>query len=231
MDKVIFMPFDPTNPMYMSTTVFEYGPQQRDKSGNLGGHNKNQLTVDHDLAKGNNAFQVWYNGKTNPLLASVSSGQVYIRGHGMPGENIIEGGRGGEKVPYDEVVNRLITSGLRKTFAGKIKCYNCHSAETIDPTDKISYSIIQTDGQAFAQLIADEMYARGYKHCTFYGYVGAIDSQPKDGSEGKHKYVRVKIIKNGKMIQEELGRASESRFEFYPNPIPKKKNFFKNLFS
>lgn len=46
-----------------------------------------------------------------------------------PATSPSRGGRGGERVDYDEVVDRLLQSGLRKTFAGKIKCYSCHSAE------------------------------------------------------------------------------------------------------
>lgn len=221
--KVLFMPFDTRLPSIM-TAQFEYGAIQ-------GGDNKNQLTIDHELNKGNVAVQVWYDGKKNPFLAGMNDGQIYIRGHGMPGENLIEGGRGGEKVRYTEVVNRLIKSGLKKTFTGKIKCYNCHSAETIDPAGNLWAAVTETGGMPFAQLVADEMYARGYRACTFYGYVGSIDSLPKDGSAGKHKYVRAKVFNNGKYEQVEMGRVSESRFQFYPVVVPKKPNFFQKIFA
>ncbi len=212
------MPFDMRQPTAMSAQ-FEYGDLK-------GGQNKNQLTIDHDLAKGHDARQVWYDGKRNSFLAGMHDGQLYIRGHGMPGENMIEGGRGGEKVRFDVVVDRIVKSGLPKTFSGKIKCYNCHSSESIDPTGSISPRISETNGECFAQLMADEMYSRGYKKCTYHGYAGSIDSLPKDGSSGVHKYVRT-VVK-GKQV--ESGRVSEARTQFTPNVVPKKKSLLAGLF-
>jgi hypothetical protein len=223
-DKLLFMPFDTRSIGTIGPALREYGATGQ------GAQQKNQLTIDHDLAKGKVAVEVWYNGKKNTFVQGMTTGQIYIRGHGMAGENIIEGGRGGEKLRYDDVVDRLIKSGLSKAFTGKIKCYNCHSAESIDPTGLISASIVETGGAAFAQLIADEMYHRGYRSCTFYGYEGAIDSLPKDGSQGTHKYRRglVKGL-DGKSRQQEMGRVSENRFEFTPNPRPKPPSFGKVL--
>jgi len=62
-------------------------------------------------------------------------------------------------------------------------------------------------------MVADELYTRGFKLCKFYGYIGSIDSNVKDGSSGVHKYVRVTDGKGG---QVEAGRVSESRVEFKP---------------
>ena len=221
--KALFMPYDPQGPIMSAQK--EYGVW-----AHFGAGNANQLTIDHELAKGNtDARQVWFDGKRNAFLAGMQDGQVYIRGHGMPGENRIEGGRGGEKVRFDVVVDRLIKSGLPKSFVGKIKCYNCHSAETIGVEGSVNSRVTETNGMPFAQLIADEMFARGYKKCTFYGYVGSLDSMPKAGSQGTHKYVRHKVIVNGKAVQAEMGRVSESRFQFFPNPAPKKPGFMKKL--
>jgi hypothetical protein len=74
---------------------------------------------------------------------------------------------------YD-VASRLIQSGLRTSFDGKIKCYNCHSAEG-------------TSG--FAQSLADTMFAKGFVRCTFWGYSGQLssaygDDRHKSSSEG-----------------------------------------------
>ncbi|MES3035442.1 MAG: hypothetical protein V4813_15690 [Gemmatimonadota bacterium] len=219
--KVFFMPFDPTkNP----AAVKEYGNTPT-------GFNKNQAMIDHELAKGNVATQVWFTGKKDPFLAGMHDGQVYIRGHGMPGANTVEGGRGGENLKYTDVVARLIKSGLPKTFTGKIKCYNCHSAETVDPTGLISREIVETHGEAFAQLLADEMFSKGYKKCTFYGYQGSIDSMPKDGTGGRHKFVRG-LVKgtDGISKQVELGRVSDFRHQFKPKSMPKKPTFMGMLF-
>ncbi len=210
-DKLFYMPFD-VNGTNILAAQFEYGNME-------GGYNKNQIEIDREIAKGNVATQVWFDGKKDPFLAGMGNGQIYIRGHGMPGFRSIEGGRGGERVNYTTVVDRLIKSGLRKTFSGKIKCFNCHSAET-----GVIGSDPEVEGPPFARLIADEMYTRGYKSCTFYGYVGAIDSFAKDGSAGKHKYARGK----GNV---ELGRASEGRIQFKPTIRFHKPNIFQRLFA
>lgn len=208
-DKVIFMPFDPKHSGYLAAQ-YEYGRIP-------GGLDKNQQEIDREFTKGNRAVQVWW-GKTgvwwrlghkDPFLASMQDGQIYIRGHGMAGNTVIEGGRGGEKVSYKTVVDRLIDAGLSKTFRGKIKCFNCHSAEADDDQGRAAGYFA---GVPFAQLIADELYSRGYKKCTVYGYTGRIDSFAKDGSAGKHKYVRE--YRNGAMV--EAGRASQSRTPFPP---------------
>lgn len=104
-------------------------------------------------------------------------------------------------------------------------------SESIDPTRLISQSIAETNGACFAQLLADEMYARGYKKCTYFGYAGSIDSNPKDGSSGKHKYVRATVKVRNSMKQVEQGRVSEARTQFTPNVILKKKSFLAKLFS
>lgn len=220
--KVFFMPFDA---MKSPAAFKEYG-------NTATGFNKNQAMIDHELAKGNTAQQVWYTGKKSPILAGMQDGQIYIRGHGMPGANTVEGGRGGENLKYTEVVSRLIKSGLPKTFTGKIKCYNCHSAEKVDPTGNAFKEVYETGGEAFAQLVADELYSRGYKQCTFYGYVGSIDSMPKDGTGGRHKFVRG-LVKgsDGVSRQVEMGRVSEFRQQFTPRATPKKTSFLKSLFA
>ena len=115
-------------------------------------------------------YEVWYTGAEDPLLRSLGDGHIYIRGHSLPDLGKIgipvPGRRGlGATLEPKEVAKRLQESGLNpKTFKGKIKCYNCHSAEAGE------YS--------FAQLLADEMWALGYTDCTYFGYEGAIDSIP-----------------------------------------------------
>jgi hypothetical protein len=214
--KIFFMPYDPNHPMYMAAQL-EYG--------SAGGPDMNKLQkdIDFEAGKGNSAFAVWYKPKTkDPFIQSLNTGQIYIRGHGMPGFKSIEGGRGGERIDYDVVVDRLIESGLRKAYAGKIKLFNCHSAENGKPgTDP------ECVGPPFARQVADELYSRGYKSCTFYGYFGSIDSFAKDGSKGKHHYVREVV--NGKQV--ELGRVSDARVEFKPQVKLRKPNFIQKLFS
>ena len=204
-DKVYFMPYDPNHPSFLPAQ-FEYG--------SAGGSDMNKLMkdVDHEESKGNVAIPVWYQpGRRSAFMMSLDRESVYVRGHGMAGFRSIEGGRGGERINYVTLSDRLIESGLPKSFSGKIKLFNCHSAES---------GLVGSDpecvGHPFARLVADEMYQRGYRACTFYGYVGRIDSFVKDGSNGKHHYIR--DIVNGRM--EEVGRASQGRIQFKPNPLP-----------
>lgn len=220
-DKIMYMPFDEREQSILSAKL-EYG--------DAGTQQNNAKFTEHELAKGKTAAAVWYKGRRSTKLAGMSGGQIYIRGHGMPGQNTIEGGRGGESVRYDEVVKRMIKSGLKKTFSGKIKCYNCHSAETTSMEGNMDGRVIETNGMPFAQLIADEFYAAGYKNCTFFGYIGSLDSFTKDGSQGTHRYRRATVFENGKMKQVEMGRMSENRFQFYPVPVPRKPVGLQKLF-
>jgi hypothetical protein len=114
-------------------------------------------------------YEVWYMGQEGPLLRSLGDGHVYIRGHSMSGLGTI-GLPGGSKgnlkseLKPKVVAGRLQASGLKTKFAGKVKCYNCHSAEA---------------GEfSFAQQLANEMWALDYKSCAYFGYEGAIDSNP-----------------------------------------------------
>ena len=124
-------------------------------------------------------------------------------------------------IDFDVVADRLIASGLPKTFSGKIKLFNCHSAESGAPG-----SDPECVGPPFARQVADELYSRGYKHCTYFGYVGSIDSFAKDGSEGKHHYIRKNVL--GK--QTEVARASDGRIQFHPTVKIRTPNIFQRLF-
>ncbi|WP_284321298.1 hypothetical protein [Dyella acidisoli] len=95
-----------------------------------------------------------------------------------------------------EVFNRLKQSGLKESFEGKIKCYNCHSAEGYP---------------CFAEALADEFEAAGYTRCRIYGYRGALSSK-YDGVKG-HK-TSMGVFKEGDMEREE--RASAVRVLVYP---------------
>lgn len=213
-DKVFYMPYDPNDPNIMFTKM-EYGDT-------AGGLNKNQIQIDHEINNGKSAVEVWYNGKKDPQISSMGTGQIYIRGHGMPGFISIEGGRGGERIDYQTVAERLKKSGLPKTFQGKIKCFTCHGAES----GKVGTDSQIVDGRPFARALADEMYTLGYKNCTYYGYLGAVDSFAKQGSQGMHKYAR-EVIK-GKQV--EMGRASDARIQFTPKITFKKRSLFKKVF-
>jgi len=202
-DKLFFLPYSPDHQGIIFARQ-EYG------SGiNNTGLNHMRKEIEHELfdkEHANRPYALWYEPAVrNPFLASMNNGNILIRGHGMPGCKSIEGGRCGERVDYNVVVDRLVESGLSRQFNGRIKMFNCHSAEAAEPDGSP-----ECVGTPFAQLMADELSSRGYRSCTFFGYHGAIDSVPKMGPYGKHHYRR--IIVRGR--QAATGRASEVRQEF-----------------
>lgn len=67
-----------------------------------------------------------------------------------------------------EVAKRLRDMGLDQNFNGKIKCYNCHSAE---------------GSPNFATELSNELALLGYNSCGVYGYTGALSSM----YSGAHK--------------------------------------------
>jgi len=188
--------------------------------------------IDHALDQDNVAQQVWFTGKKNPFMSGMQARHIYIRGHGLSGAGFILARRRSTYYKYTEVVSRLITSGLPKTFSGKLKCYHCHSAESIDPSGSADSHVFETRGVAFAQIVADELYARGYRNCTYYGYEGGIDAMPKDGTGGRHMFVRGFLVgSDGKSRNNaELGRVSDFRRQFTPRSVPTKRSMLGMLF-
>ncbi len=174
------MPYDPGN------TAIICAKHEYHVNGNNGvGMKKNANTLMDDVEAGNAAGVVWYCPDSQPLKGVKGRGdEILIRGHGMAGLASIEGGRGGERVSCAEIAKRLKKSGLSKSFAGKIKCFSCHSAESAAP------GVAGAEGPPFAQVLAGEMRKLGFKSCTYYGYLGAIDSYAKLGSAGKAYYAR-----------------------------------------
>jgi hypothetical protein len=151
---------------------------------------------------------VWYSGSAEPIMQNlgVATDQVYVRGHNDATLGTgIQVARGGSVLSAAEVGQRLIASGLKTRFQGKIKCYNCHSGEKF-----AGYK------SSFAQALADYLYNHGYKNCSYYGYEGALDSFYKAGSQGTHKYRRDKETTGGAVRQVEGGRASENRIQITP---------------
>jgi hypothetical protein len=133
---------------------------------------KNQEWRKATRAKGKEYTEVWYTGSTSILLSSLdATGVVYVRGHSMPGSPTIFTKSGGNEshLQASEVGERLIESGLRESFGGDLKCYNCHSAEA-NPASGAS---------GFAQRLADYLFDRGFVTCRYWGYAGALSSFPE----------------------------------------------------
>jgi hypothetical protein len=143
-------------------------PGQEYKSKNL-----NWKAAEAEKGASKDWFEVWYSGRVSPIIFGLRTveEQIYIRGHGQPGDSGIYSGGFNWRLGAEEVAKRLIASGLQTSFAGKIKCYNCHSAE-------------QGIHERFAQALADYLYSKGYKSCEFFGYYGALDSYPGANDAG-----------------------------------------------
>lgn len=197
---VIFMPYDPKANLYEQIRI-EYGG---------GEMHKNKKVKEFLVSKGYAVHEVWFDGKKQSHLASMDTGHVYIRGHGMPGEGVIKGLKGGgETVEYKTVYERLVSSGLSKSYSGEVHCYNCHSAEHNKEAGPFF-------GDPYAQRFANYMYTKGYKSCSYFGYLGPLDSFPKPGSQGETIYSREKVFVGTKMELKELGTWDQARVRIHP---------------
>ena len=156
--------------------------------------------------------QVYYRPNVqNSILGTLGpNDQVYIRGHSLTGLTFIFIDRvDGNILQAIDVANRLQSMGLRTTFAGTIKCYNCHSYEG-EPN--------------FAQTFADIMFGNGYTQCRYIGYRGALDSFPgsdhsKDEDVRFHKYsIDRHKLEGGFEVTIDRGRASAEGNRFVVTP-------------
>lgn len=167
-------------------------------------------TVSPTMAWSREFHEVWYTGRISSILFSMLNGQIYIRGHGQPGRHLISSGEKGAHDKHElgavDVADRLIASGLQTGFAGKIKCYNCHSAEQ------------KGLSEPFAQVFADYMWKKGFKSCTYWGYVGALTSfyETRGKEPHPHKYSGYKEeFESGGALWHDV-RASKARLQIFP---------------
>jgi len=200
MKIVIFMPFDPNGDRYAQVKV-EYGG---------GEMHKNKKVKEFLVKRGHAVDVVWYDGKRKPAIASLDSGAIYIRGHGMAGDEVLKGVKnGGETVHYQTAYNRLRESGLSKSYSGEVHSYNCHSAEHG-----------QLFGQPYAVNFSNYMFTKGFKACKFFGYLGPLDSFPKPGSQGTNIYSRQKTVQvvdgKRKEVLVERGTWDQARVTIHP---------------
>jgi hypothetical protein len=111
------------------------------------------------VAKGYTYRQVYWSGTVNTQLADLTDQTIYVRGHGAADSDTIS--------PRDDtadnslkpaaVANALRSCGLKTSYTGKLKLYNCYSA--------ISF------GPKFVEL----MRAIGYVNCEYYGYTVSVN--------------------------------------------------------
>lgn len=115
-------------------------------------------------------FEVACHGAPNnqALFGSLgSSDTIYVRGHGQSGsESISLQAESGPSLKFDAVIDRLIATGLPKAFGGKIKFYNCHSAQATEAHPKT----------AFAVSAGKYLRGKGYRNCRLFGYVGDLSA-------------------------------------------------------
>lgn len=207
---LIFMPFDPNHDMYRMSRI-EYGDE--------GGTQKNLKVKEFLISRGFSVAVEWYTGKKLPHIQSFDNGHIYIRGHGHAGEpNIYSAKSFGERISYEKVYERLRASGLPKSFSGEIHCFNCHSGEPGDPNK----DMLATP-TPYARMFADHMYTKGYRAATFYGYLGPLDSLPKQGSKGLNIYSRNPYVAQDK---QEYGTWDQARVGFRPTVNLKRKKWF-----
>ena len=143
--------------------------------------NSAQLRVNHEKV-----FVKIYIGDKDDLLKFDDDGAevtIYLRGHGSAGlEYLSNSSKPRQEEPrkaivkLDTVVGGIIAEGLQPNFAGKIKCYNCHSAEDGPELNELS----------FAAQFASAIRTEGYNSARIFGYRGAINGayKYKDGIPG-----------------------------------------------
>lgn len=165
---------------------------------------------DHRLYK----VVVYKKGTWSTDLMHLSTGQIYILGHGAAGYGSIANidGDGRAELSAIEVADRLRGSGLSDTFQGKIKCYNCNSANSAN------------DQLAFAKIFADRIREKGHTHCQIFGYNSSIAASYKPSSFGvgdqqhKHAVLEVEVFgdDDGTLITETIpiSRAGEHKVSF-----------------
>jgi hypothetical protein len=96
-----------------------------------------------------------------------SSDTIYVRGHGESGSDSISLlAEGGSSLKFDAVIDRLIATGLPKTFGGKIKFYSCESSQASHAHPKTT----------FAKSAGTYLRAKGYRNCRLFGYLGDISA-------------------------------------------------------
>lgn len=195
--KYYFMPYDPSHWKIMAAQREYAAVGLETSNGTMGGMKKNAHSLADDLEQGILSTVVWYSTTADQLkFCADLKDQLWIRGHGMPGQDTIEGGRGGEKAGSATVAKRIEACGLPKSFSGAIVCYNCHSAES------------GPKGEPFAKRLGKELRDLGYKNCKLFGFLGSVDSYAKQGPNGKQIYSRGKT-------QSILGTMDQATVQFH----------------
>ena len=159
MGHVAFVPWTQATAPEFSTYVNQWNTANT--------HDGHQWTVVH------------YGDDRSTIKALGFGSAIRIIGHGGAGDHELDADlHGNGTIKYDTVCDRLIATGLTRTYAGTIDCHSCSSAVPIPGK------------QAFAAKIANYLRSKGYLLISVVGYFGALDAE-YDNTGGKydHKYV------------------------------------------
>lgn len=144
-------------------------------------------------------------GTVDPTLDSMADGQVYMRGHGLPGSPFVT--THGNSLHIRDSIARLIQMGLKPGFRGKIKFYSCYSgldgvqkmrtAMVTEPklsigplrfgskvvTKDVDKGIFEGSYDSLSKRGAAIFRGRGFNGCSFFGYRGPLSSQMEARTE------------------------------------------------
>jgi hypothetical protein len=160
---------------------------------------------------------------------------IYIRGHGAAGvadiqvkvdtvhgveKKVVE-----KKIHITEACDRLIRSGLSKSFAGAIKFFHCYSGTVMTDTGYADQKALLASKNAdnksalkqklitrqqydawkkpplqpnksIGRTGAEYMRNRGYRSCLYFGYLGPLVSEYADnGAIGWHKNTNLEDLR------------------------------------
>lgn len=123
-------------------------------------------------------------GDGREVIKSLSVGStIRIMGHGAPGDHTIDADvHGGGSLKYDEVCDRLIATGLTRSFAGTIDCNSCSSATAT------------LGRQSFAAKVSQYLRGKGYLLISVVGYFGALDARYNNFMGGKYQHMNVTLF-------------------------------------
>jgi hypothetical protein len=120
-------------------------------------------------------------GVPNPLFLAAWQSTIYIQGHGKAGDEHLTRAPGVTegRLLYRDVAERLVRTGLRKSFRGVIKLWICDSGlgRNKGGLETKQDDLSEDETQSFGRLFADEMRNRGYVNCRYQGYFGTVSSR------------------------------------------------------
>jgi hypothetical protein len=126
-------------------------------------------------------LDVCYGDPGQPLANVKRGASIYVEGHGASGDHeVVADHHGSAPLKYNEVCDRLIGSGLQRSWLGTIKFLICDSA-----VPKIGKQSFAAKASQYFRL------RKGYLLISFVGYLGPVDGVPNfdNGSKHAHRWV------------------------------------------